>query len=254
MFSGWCSQKGKRNKMKLFASIILTLPFFVENTMINAFIMISPLFPSRLGTSSHNMDIFHSSSSDNESYGQEGMIPYIGKTKTAGQSRKRFLSSVSSNAFAALMSSTIVPTSTLPVNAAYGDTSNMELPNYIEFLIEKNTQVDPSKILYKGADIETQIKRISDASNRLKEVPILAKEKKWSQVQGILTGPLGTLVQTMNTLCKAENSTAANKAAAKVKSDIISISQEAAKKNEGGVVKACDEAQKDLEAFAKLVF
>ena len=144
---------------------------------------------------------------------------------------------------------------TPPANAAYGDTSNIELPNYIEFLIEKNTTPDQSKILYKGADIEVQIKRISDAAGRLNEIPNIAKEKKWSQVQGILTGPLGTLVQTMNSLCKdTDGSEAAKKAAAKVKGDIILISQEAAKKNEGGVVKACEMAQKDLESFAKLVF
>ena len=146
-----------------------------------------------------------------------------------------------------------------PANAAYGDTSNIALPNYIDFLIEKNAAglpVDQSKVLYKGTDIEVQIKRISDAARRLNEIPSIAKDKKWSQVQGILLGPLGTLVMTMNSLVKEteDASGEAKKAAAKVKGDIILISQEATKKNEGGVVKACGEAQRDLEAFAKLVF
>ncbi len=170
--------------------------------------------------------------------------------------RTQFLSSMGSMGIAAL--TTLTPPT--PSHAAYGDNSNMELPNYIEFLIEKNSTPDPSKILYKGADIDVQIKRISDAATRLNEIPKIASEKKWSQVQGILTGPLGTLVQTMNALCKdinsgsSKDSELAKKAAAKVKGDIILISQEASKKNEGGVVKACEMAQKDLEAFAKLVF
>ena len=65
--------------------------------------------------------------------------------------------------------------------------------------------------------------------------PSIAREKKWSQVQGILTGPLGTLIQTMNSLCKDTDSSEAKKAAAKVKSDIIVVSQEATRKNEAGV-------------------
>ncbi len=180
-------------------------------------------------------------------------------TANATTTRTEFLSSMGSmGIMSALAAFTLAPPT--PVYAAYGDNSNMELPNYIEFLIEKNSSPDPSKILYKGADIEVQIKRISDAATRLNEIPKIASEKKWSQVQGILTGPLGTLVQTMNALCRdvesgsSKDSELAKKAAAKVKGDIILISQEASKKNEGGVVKACDMAQKDLEAFAKLVF
>jgi hypothetical protein len=167
------------------------------------------------------------------------------------RSRKEFLQTV-------LLSFTTVSIPLIqtpaPANADYGASSNMELPNYIEFLIEKNTVVDQSKVLYKGADIQVQISRISDASKRLSEIPSIAKQKKWSQVQGILTGPLGTLIQTMNSLCKDTDSGDAKKAAAKVKSDIIAVSQEASRKNEAGVVKACEAAEKDLEAFAKLVF
>lgn len=34
-------------------------------------------------------------------------------------------------------------------------------------------------------------------ADRLPEIATLAEEKKWSQVQGIITGPLGTLLQTL---------------------------------------------------------
>ena len=173
-----------------------------------------------------------------------------GRLLAANQSRKQFISSAV--AFTMLSTCTLAPKS--PANAAYGDSTTIALPNYIEFLIEKNTMIDKSKVLYKGADIEVQIKRISEAATRLNEIPLKAKEKKWSQVQGILTGPLGTLVQTMNSLSKDTDSGEAKKAAAKVKGDIILISQEAGRKNENGVVKACEDAQHDLEVFAKLVF
>ena len=106
--------------------------------------------------------------------------------------------------------------------------------------------------MYKGADSETQLKRLLDASNRLNEIPILAREKKWSQVQGVVTGPLGTLLQTMNQLSTVSKD--AGKVASKVKGDILLISQEAGRKNEDGVLRACADAQRDLEAFAKLVF
>ena len=52
----------------------------------------------------------------------------------------------------------VVPSITLPSNAnADGSSANMKLPNYIDFLIEKNAQGlvdDPDKLLYNGPDVE----------------------------------------------------------------------------------------------------
>ena len=185
-------------------------------------------------------------SSETDINDQEHELP------TSHQSRKRFFTSALSTATLSLLST--VPQPPQPANALYGDSPNVALPNYIEFLIEKNASLDQSKVLYKGADAEVQIRRISDAAARLKEIPAIAKDKKWSQVQGILLGPLGTVIQTMNTLTKDTNSAEAKKAMGKFKGDIILIGQEATQKSEGGVLKACEEAQKDLETFAKLVF
>ena len=55
--------------------------------------------------------------------------------------RREFLKTVVSSSAA-----TIVTVPSI-VNASYGDSSNIKLPNYIEFLIEKNKQVDPSAYL-----------------------------------------------------------------------------------------------------------
>ena len=144
-----------------------------------------------------------------------------------------------------------------PAHASYGDAPKQEGFNYIEFLIEKNKTVKPDDLLYKGSDSEVQLKRILEASKRLEEIPILAGQRKWSQIQGILTGPLGTLLQTMTFVVGSVNGKGAKDAKAalgKVKGDIILIGQEASKKSESGCIMGTQEARDDLEAFVKIAF
>jgi hypothetical protein len=140
-----------------------------------------------------------------------------------------------------------------PANAAYGDSSNLELPNYIEFLIEKNTVADPDSVLYKGPDPKIQLKRLLEASKRLEDIPPLAADKKWSQVQGILTGPLGTLAQTLNAISK-DSTPEVQAKAKKVKETIFSINTAASKKNEAEVVSKAKQAESELEAFVRAAF
>ena len=145
--------------------------------------------------------------------------------------------------------------------AKSGDSASMKVPgvgSYIEYLIKKNEEqsgADESAMLYKGADLETQLRRLSDAANRLTEIRELAEDKKWSQVQGVITGPLGTLVQTMNTVTTASGGDKKVKdAATRVKGDVIAIGQAATKKSDEGCIEASDLAMKDLEAFVKIAF
>ena len=42
-------------------------------------------------------------------------------------------------------------------------------------------------LLYKGPDIEVQLRKIGEAATRLPEISALANEKKWSAIQGIIT-------------------------------------------------------------------
>ena len=91
--------------------------------------------------------------------------------------------------------------------AAYGDSSNMKGFDYIEFLVEKNAVTDPSTFVYQGADRETQLQRMSRAATALKQIPSIAQDRKWSQVNGVLTGPLGTLIQTMNQIVAGTDAT-----------------------------------------------
>jgi hypothetical protein len=162
--------------------------------------------------------------------------------------RKVFLvSTVAAMVFATIGS---VPT---VANAGYGDATSMELPNYIEFLIEKNKSVDPSDYLYKGADPGILLKRLLGANTKLAESPKLAEEKKWSQVQGILTGPLGSLAETLNLICK-QGGPEVQVAGKKIKSDLIAIGQAATKKDGQACTDGAKQTTVDLETFVKTAF
>ncbi len=134
--------------------------------------------------------------------------------------------------------------------AKYGTSSTMELPNYIEYLVEKNEQGDNSQALYKGVDPVVLLRRLQDASNRLQEIPALAATKKWSQVQGLLTGPLGTMSQTLNQFGDPK----VQGASKKLKADLIAIGQAASKKNEQECIAMAEQASNDLKMFLEVAF
>lgn len=145
-----------------------------------------------------------------------------------------------------------------PAHAAYGTSSNMELPNYIEFLLEKNAVPDEGAFLYQGPDPQVQLQRLLDATKRLDSIAPLAEDKKWSQIQGLLTGPLGTLAQTLTAIASnasSKSSTAELMAKSKkVKEDIYTINLAASQKNPDAVVTNAQAAQASLEAFVRAAF
>jgi hypothetical protein len=140
--------------------------------------------------------------------------------------------------------------------AKYGASSNMELPNYIEYLVEKNSQgaSTASIALYKGADPVVLLRRLQEANNRLNDIPTLAKERKWSQVQGLLTGPLGTLSQTLNQIATPDSDKQVQAVSKKLKADLIDIGQAAAKKNAEDCSAKAEDASKDLVSFLEMAF
>lgn len=174
-------------------------------------------------------------------------------TNTVSSNRRSFLlhSTMTASAFVGSFGML-----TGPANAKYGDSTNIELPSYIDFLIEKNYVPDPDKALYKGTDPTVILKRLQDANNRLSEIPILAEQKKWSQIQGILTGPLGTLSQTINQIVPSTGdvSPKLKDASKKLKSDLISIGQAAAQKQGDVCTVKAKQTSQDLEALLKLAF
>lgn len=81
-------------------------------------------------------------------------------TLSAHSDRRDFIQTTFTKFGIAIVPSILLPPSI--ANADAGSSANMKLPNYIDFLIEKNAQglvEDPDKLLYKGPDVETLQKR-----------------------------------------------------------------------------------------------
>ncbi|KAG7365565.1 hypothetical protein IV203_038769 [Nitzschia inconspicua] len=143
----------------------------------------------------------------------------------------------------------------MKANAKYGEGTNMELPSYIDYLIEKNTARDTSGALYQGVDPTTLLKRLSEAESRLQQVPTLAQQQKWTQINGLVTGPLGTLSVTLNQIATASNaSTKTKEFAKKVKADVLAIGQGATTKNADTCIKQAALASQDLKSLLQEAF
>ena len=103
-----------------------------------------------------------------------------------------------------------------------------------------------------------QLQRLLDATKRLDSIPALVEDKKWSQIQGILTGPLGTLTQTLTSIASnASSKSSVTELTAKskqVKEDIFNINLAASKKNPDAVIANTKAAQTSLEAFVRSAF
>ncbi|KAG7345892.1 hypothetical protein IV203_004959 [Nitzschia inconspicua] len=143
----------------------------------------------------------------------------------------------------------------MTANAKYGEGTNMELPSYIDYLIEKNTARDTSGALYQGVDPTTLLQRLSEAESRLQQVPTLAQQQKWTQINGLVTGPLGTLSVTLNQIATASNASTKTKEFAKqVKADVLAIGQGATTKNADACIKQAALASQDLKSLLQEAF
>lgn len=157
--------------------------------------------------------------------------------------------------------------SPLPSHAVYGQDAKIEMPNVIENMTKRATQqclveslgsreclvyLDPANKLYQNPEEAVLLERIEKASVALATIPELVGDKKWSKIIGVLTGPLGELVLTMNQLVKlSENTEQASNYAKKVKLDIIEIGASAERKQGERVVEYHKKATADLVSFVK---
>jgi len=171
--------------------------------------------------------------------------------------------------FFSTLGAVLATTSSFPAlaNAVYGADANIEVPNVVDSLNDRATKqcmveslgnreclvyLDPANKLYQGADGQVLLERIEKASVALATVPSLIEERKWSKVVGVLTGPMGTLVGTMDQLTKlSENGQKAAELAKKTKTDIIAISQFAERKQGDKALQAHGQATESLVAFVK---
>jgi len=94
--------------------------------------------------------------------------------------------------------------------------------------------LDPNKKIYKGAYINILAERLEKSTAALAEIPSLVTEKKWSKVNSVLTGPMGSLGMTMDSLSK-----------------LYAIAAATNRNNADDVLKCHEKATKDLIAYAK---
>jgi len=168
-------------------------------------------------------------------------------------------------AFALLGSLWSIGLSPDAADAIFGEDAKIQMPNVLDGMTDRvNKQclveslgnreclvyLDPDNKLYKGVDAEVLQSRLSKVTEALGTIPGLVQDKKWSKVLGVVTGPMGTLGETMNSLVKiAPNSTASSEAAKKVKNDVIAIGIAADKKQGDAVLQSQKLAIQHLDDF-----
>ncbi len=115
------------------------------------------------------------------------------------------------------------------------------------------TREDEEKLLYKGADASSLLIRVQEAAQALeRDIPPLVESKKWTQLTGVLTGPMGQLSSTMALLEKlAKNPGVAKQNAQSVKQDIFAMGTAVTNKQGDAVLKYRSLALEDLAIFLK---
>lgn len=165
-----------------------------------------------------------------------------------------------------------IPTAILfpeSAEAIYGADAKIELPNPIQSMNDRATKQclveslgtreclvyeDPENKLYQGADGRLLLERIEKASISLGQIPTLLEAKKWSQVTGVLTGPMGELVRTMNQLVGlTENTAAAKSKVALVKTDLYAIAAAVDRKQADVALRSYQAATVHLADFVKVL-
>ena len=154
-----------------------------------------------------------------------------------------------------------------PAFAAQGDFAKIEMPNVVQGISDRvNKQclaeslgsreclvyAEDGNRLYQGADAKVLLGRVEAAIQALGNVPALVESKKWSQVTGVLTGPMGDLVRNMLQLADlSENSAQSKKLIQTVKTDLYAISAAIERKDGAAALKYHQAATKDLLSFVK---
>lgn len=167
------------------------------------------------------------------------------------------------------MLGSLVATMSVPVaaSAVYGADAKIELPNPIDALANRQNgqclveslgnreclvYLDPANKLYQGAENLVLLERMEKASQSLSMIPSLIEMKKWSQVSGVLLGPLGTLVETMSLLTKqSENGSEAAEFARQTKIAMNNVFQAVERKEGAKAIAAHEQATQNLVAFVK---
>jgi hypothetical protein len=134
-----------------------------------------------------------------------------------------------------------------PAFARAGADANIQLPNPIERIADRATKrclveslgnreclvyMDEANKLYQGTDARLLLGRVEASARALATIPAYIESKKWSQVTGVLTGPMGQLVLTMGQLAElSPDAAAAKKKIASFKTDLYALAAAVDKRN-----------------------
>ncbi len=172
----------------------------------------------------------------------------------------------STAASSSILSTILTAASPNEAKAAFGEDAKIEIPNMMDNMNNRVNQqclveslgnreclvyLDPANKLYKGAEGSVLVERLEKATSALALIPDLVNDKKWSKVQGILTGPMNPLGATMDKLSKlSENEELCCKLEKSIKNDLYAIGSAVERKDGDKVLKLHDKVTKDLVAYA----
>ena len=117
---------------------------------------------------------------------------------------------------------------------------------------------DPDNKLYKSADNKILLQRLGTSVEALKRLPSYIENKQWSNVQSVLTGPMGSLSYTQNELVKLIDEGNPVKSQCRdltgnIRKDLYAISAAIGTKDGKQALINYERASEKLEKFVKLV-
>jgi hypothetical protein len=169
----------------------------------------------------------------------------------------------------ALSTSLLFGSTSEPAHAEYGLDAKMTFPDVVQGLSDRNSKQclveslgnreclvyrgDEEKLLYRGANVEVLLGRIQSAAQALEvDIPLLLEKKQWSQITGILTGPMGQLSSTLTALANLATDTSdAKQKAQVVKQDMFNMGTATTNKKGDVVLQFQQQAVLDLAIFLK---
>jgi hypothetical protein len=143
-----------------------------------------------------------------------------------------------------------------------GAEAKIELPNPYQQLADRASQQEClveslgnrgcDKFVYQGVDVAVLLRRIEKSMGALATIPALVNTKQWSKITGVLTGPMGDLLQTLNQIAAVANdANGANQRIKTIKQDLYGISAAVGRKDATAILKFHTATTNDLIAFVK---
>ena len=150
----------------------------------------------------------------------------------------------------------------LPAQSANAKSGPLKLADYLEYLADKDVKgIITASTLYQGADRVVLLKRLQEADRGLQEIPVLANNKEWSQIQTLLVGPLETMTEQLDQIASTTSNSSDTKkqkllqaASSRLKIDLIDIRRASAKLNAKACTAKAAGASKDLVRFLAIAF